>query len=397
MTLTPDYAAALANNIYSVKNEATQKGFIFKYKKDMELGEASTNPKKSAGGKLASSVALTGTTGGIIFLKSTHVMGITAYGQGPQFEKEAFVALKGTASGFDALTDLNAGLKRASTGGLVHQGFFDTFQSFLPQLKEFAANLTERGVHTVHCVGHSLGGALASLVADWLSSNIKVQVNLYTFGGPRPGLSLFSDACSNRVGSKNIYRVYHNLDPVPMVPTWPFVHMTDDRGDYRLACNMAQNPAKYHSCATYVESVGKSDGNWSILKSYNEPKLLESTITGWLKSDGPVSLTLNTLKVFNAALLWVLKKVANVLFIGLVGAGTTTFTLLDRMAYLMHQGHAIGKKVGYWVGRLLKRMAKMIGVTITKTTNMTLSLIRSMFFRMFHMISDLTRRASMLL
>lgn len=56
MTLTPDYAAALANNIYSVKNEATQKGFIFKYKKDMELGEASTNPKKSAGGKLVASI-----------------------------------------------------------------------------------------------------------------------------------------------------------------------------------------------------------------------------------------------------------------------------------------------------------------------------------------------------
>lgn len=393
MTLTPDYAADLANNVYSVKNESSQKGFVFKYKDDMELGDQ-PGSKKPGSAKLSSSASLKGTTGALMLLKSTHTMGVTAIGRGPSYANEAFVVLKGTASLFDGLTDANAGLKRFHTGGLVHQGFFDTFQSFLPQLKDFANIISQKNIGVVHCVGHSLGGALATLVADWLRANTSADTKLYTFGSPRVGLDLFSEGCNTRVGNTNIYRVFHNLDPVPMMPTWPFSHVTDAAGDYRMACNMAQNPAKYHSAATYVKNSKKGGGSWPVLKSFNEPELLEGAVKQWLESDGPISLTLNTAKVFNAALLWVINKISEVFFIGVVGAGATTFTLLDRLAYMMHKAFEFGEKAGYWVIRLMKKIAKMVGFIVTETTNFTFSFIRTLFLRMFHHIAELTRRAS---
>ncbi len=394
MTLTPEYAAGLANDVYLVKTDATRKGFVLKYKNDMELTESASVSNKPGSGKLSSGVGLTGETGALVLLKSTHTMGVASFGKSPKYNKEAFIAIKGTASLFDGLTDANAGLKRFHSGGLVHQGFFYTFESFLPQLKSFAQQCVDRGISTVHCIGHSLGGALATLVSDWLTTNLKVNVELYTFGSPRVGMSFFSEGCCSRVGPANIFRVFHNLDPVPMVPTWPFSHVTDSREDYRMPCSMAQSPVKYHSAATYVKNVKKASGNWDILKAYNEPEILEKSVISWLESDGPVSFSLNTAKVLNAALLWVLNKISEVIFIGVVGAGATAFTLLDRLAYMMHRAYEFGEKVGYWVERLMKKMAKMLGFVVNETVNFTYSFIRSLFLRMFHHINDLTRQAS---
>lgn len=395
MTLTPDYAASLADDIYQIKTAATRKGFVFKYKGDMELVgdgpvEKGLKPKKMLPG-----VAVSGATGAFGLLKSTHTMGVTSFGKSPKYANEAFVLLKGTASLFDGLTDANAGLKRFHSGGLVHQGFFYTFDSFLPQLQEFAQECASRGISTIHCVGHSLGGALATLVADWLRVNVKTsEVELYTFGSPRVGMPFFAEGCCAKVGPSNIYRVFHNLDPVPMVPTWPFSHVTDSFDDYRMACNMAQNPVKYHSIKTYVKTVEKAGGQWSVLKSHNEPEILEASVISWLESDGPVSFSLNSAKVLNAALLWIINKISEVFFVGLVGVGGTAFTLLDRLAYMMHKAYEFGEKVGYWVDRLMKKMAKMLGFIITETTNFTYSFIRSLFLRMFHHVNELTRRAS---
>ncbi len=72
----------------------------------------------------------------------------------------------------------------------------------------------------IHCVGHSLGGALATLAANWLKSfpEVNAKVHLYTFGAPRVGGKSFSMNATQRLDS--IFRCVNGADPVPKVPVY---------------------------------------------------------------------------------------------------------------------------------------------------------------------------------
>lgn len=378
--LDPRFAALLAQDAYGLKTESERKTFMIEYKDKLE-GETELNGK----------------TGALVFLKSSHIMGLCAYGI-EDYKGQSFVVLKGTASGFDALTDLNAGIKRCSSGGQVHQGFQYTFESFLPQLKEFHTGLASRPeIHTIHCIGHSLGGALATLVADWLSYNTSKTVKLYTFGSPRVGMPYFASGLTSRLHSENIFRVFHKTDPVPMLPTWPFTHVPDQGTDYLLDSGLALIPWQYHFMKHYIKSVTGDDSeslDWKILRAKRPPAMMDSAIENWLKSDGPVSLTLNTARILDAALLWVINKIINLAGIALIGAGTTTFTILDRLAYMMHKAYDLSKDLGIWVMRLIKRMARALGIIVTDTTVLSVAFIRMIFTRIHQSIAELVRKAS---
>lgn len=96
---------------------------------------------------------------------------------------------------------------------MVHAGFNKTFYSMKPALQEFvAANIRDKITGCVHIVGHSLGGALATLSADWIKAEYSLPVKLYTFGSPRVGLDNFSRAATSRIDK--IYRCTHGADPV---------------------------------------------------------------------------------------------------------------------------------------------------------------------------------------
>src|SRR5690606_17096016 len=114
------------------------------------------------------------------------------------------------------------GITFSKTGSPVHIGFNHTFNSMLPQIRTFLAEAKVTG--RVHCIGHSLGGAIASLASDWVSRNTKLPTKLYTFGAPRVGTEWFSSATTRALGPRNIYRVYHETDPVAMVALYPFMH-----------------------------------------------------------------------------------------------------------------------------------------------------------------------------
>ncbi|WP_276681900.1 lipase family protein [Thalassolituus oleivorans] len=218
-TLKARYAATLAQDAYRLKNDILRRTVLFERKDQFDIRE-SENFDQYGRKELYvhNGEQLNGQTGALIFVKISHIMGMCAFGIG-EYAGQAFVILKGTASLFDVLTDLNAGIKRCDTGGQVHQGFQDTFETFRPQLIKFQAELAKRtDINTIHCIGHSLGGALATLTADWLSSNCNLTVKLYTFGSPRVGLNYFASNLTNRIKSENIYRVYHKTDPAPMLP-----------------------------------------------------------------------------------------------------------------------------------------------------------------------------------
>ena len=147
----------------------------------------------------------------------------------------------------------------------------------------------------------------------------------------------------------------------------------------------------------YIKSVSDNSSSgldWPTLHALRPPELLEKSIENWLKSDGPVSLCLNTARVLDAALIWVVKKIIQAGVTVLVGVGTTTFTILDRLAYMMHKAYNFAKDLGYWVMRLITRIARALGIVVTETTTLSISFIRMIFTRMHHSISELVRKAS---
>jgi Lipase (class 3) len=74
-----------------------------------------------------------------------------------------------------------------------------------------------RPVSSVTVCGHSLGGALATLLVLDVAANTDYKnPSVYTFGSPRTGDSLFASTYDQVV--KNSYRVANRLDIVPTLP-----------------------------------------------------------------------------------------------------------------------------------------------------------------------------------
>ncbi len=131
--------------------------------------------------------------------------------------------MRGTASLADGVTDGNCGMQFGPGGQIVHAGFNETFKSVKDQLDACLNDSRNQGINHIHCVGHSLGEALATLVADYARSR-GMSVSLYTFGSPRVGLFPFSNGITDVIGAESIFGVHHTNDPVSMVPLFPFVH-----------------------------------------------------------------------------------------------------------------------------------------------------------------------------
>lgn len=372
-SLEPLYAANLASDVYTVKSVVTREDFIEAYKSDFDL----------PGSKFA-----TGQTGGYI-LNSKHVMAVLSIGK-MRFKGHAFVLIKGTASLYDVLTDLNAGVHSSHTGFPVHQGFYYAFDSILKELKQFVNELN--GINVIHCVGHSLGGAIATLAADWLKSNGKVPtVNLYTFGSPRVGLDFFARKCTSKLNSKNIFRVCHRTDPVPMVPTWPFFHVPYTTVGYLIDSPVAIKPWEYHLMKHYIHSA-KMAGSWQKIASNRPAGHLDSAVESWLKSNDILSFSANTLELLNAALIYVIKKVIHVTGVAIVTTAAGNLTLLDRMAMFMAKATKVSADLSNWVYHLVKKMAALIGIKVKEGTDLTTEFIRSVFFRLHQKISDMIWR-----
>ncbi|KAF7311869.1 Lipase-3 domain-containing protein [Mycena indigotica] len=146
--------------------------------------------------------------------------------------KELVVALRGSASITDILLDaaivlvpfLTPGVKLPA-GARVHAGFLTAWDTVAPQIT--AALAVQRQLHPGHrlvTVGHSLGGALATLAAVSLlqlftASPILDQTRTYSYGAPRAGNTVFADWVNEEMGSR-AFRVVHADDGVPtMIPT----------------------------------------------------------------------------------------------------------------------------------------------------------------------------------
>lgn len=221
--LSPADAARLARDVYALTNLDTVRDAI------RLLNSTYNNTFAFDTNNL-----LKGKTGGPGIIKCQTAFGFTLIGKG-RFEDHIFLLFRGTRYLADWLTNGNTTVSRSACGQPVHDGFNQSFISMRPQLTEFMNALPKGKVPSVHCIGHSLGGALATLCADWVVKSYSIRPYLYTFGSPRAGLMGFADQCTSSVGKTNIYRVYRDADIVPMIPTWPFIHTPSRGQDYCLS------------------------------------------------------------------------------------------------------------------------------------------------------------------
>uniref|UniRef100_A0A803MVG9 C2 domain-containing protein n=1 Tax=Chenopodium quinoa TaxID=63459 RepID=A0A803MVG9_CHEQI len=154
--------------------------------------------------------------------------------------KRLVVAFRGTeqARWKDLRTDLMlapAGLNPERIGGdfkeevQVHSGFLSAYDSVRTRIMALIKKAVgimdddEQPQHKWHiyCTGHSLGGALATLLSLELSStqlakNGAITVTMYNFGSPRVGNKRFAEAYNERV--KDSWRVVNHRDIIPTVP-----------------------------------------------------------------------------------------------------------------------------------------------------------------------------------
>ena len=74
----------------------------------------------------------------------------------------------------------------------MHIGFNAIFKSMLPDIQAFMVQNSTALM--VHCIGHSLGGAVATLAADWVSQSLKTCEIIHFWRAARRRLSLLQSA-----------------------------------------------------------------------------------------------------------------------------------------------------------------------------------------------------------
>ncbi len=371
-------AAVLADDVYALTKLSSLEQAI-NYLKN-EHGEVFSFGKENV---------LKAKTGGPGIIKVRTAFGVTLIGQG-KLKGQAVILFRGTQYLADWLTNLNMMVSSSATGQPLHDGFNKAFKSMEPELKKFMSVVAIENIHTVHCIGHSLGGALATICGDWIYSHNKRKPYIYSFGSPRVGLYSFASSCTSRVGAQRIFRCYHKTDIVPCIPIWPFIHTPVAGQDYYLPSPGIIPMAEYHGMDHYIDSV--EDKSWSMLAGLRDIGKDEKGIERWLKDKGPVGITVSSIEWLNQALLYVLKKCIDGAAWLVSKAFSTSFTLMDQLAYILKKGIDLAESVSSWVMYLMQKIMRVLGLSnVIEAVDLTSDFIRSILLRLQHKINQYTQ------
>lgn len=200
------------------------------------------------------------------------------------YKSSLIIWFRGTESLKDILIDLNffrtpLKLKNNDKNVLVHQGFYNQFESVFTPLNKtinnYVLDYKNRNQHLIF-VGHSLGGALATISACYFSHVYPtLKVSCITFGSPRVGNNHFVNAFNSSVSES--YRFVNDNDPVPCLPSrlrykhvngckWLYqdqiLNETKGWRFYRFLKNTflslfgyGYNALNDHSCETYIDDL----------------------------------------------------------------------------------------------------------------------------------------------
>ena len=118
---------------------------------------------------------------------------------------------------WDWVSNFRFFLRKAESGaGKVHTGFTDSLDHVYSKIRPYVKQIYSG--NGITCVGHSRGGALATLMANRLANSGEgyAPIEIYTFGSPRVGNKKFVNALDQK--SVTHYRFVNNNDKVPRVP-----------------------------------------------------------------------------------------------------------------------------------------------------------------------------------
>jgi hypothetical protein len=377
--LSPKIASELAEEIYDILDETLAKKFLMR-------PEFSNKTSKQT---LVADL-------GFNFIKTQSAFGLCTMG-GKSYERDLFIIFRGsTKMRADWMTNASIGLQTSTSGWPVHKGFNSAFKSMRLQIQTFLSKIDSS--ITIHCIGHSLGGAVATIAAHWISRNTNNSVKLYTFGAPKPGLMMYANSVTRELRADNIFRVYHATDPVPMIPLYPYVHPPFPGFGHYIDSNESIFSAGAHDIAKYVQNVSEID--WNELKRRKPLFSAESGIKHWLESNIPVHAgTPRIWEWLNSALIYVLTKLTSA-FVGtlqacLIGA----FTITDTLAMILQKGIELGKslklpELSRWVFLLMNKIMQALGMGVAdESFEFTQTFIRNILFRLNQRLNDEARKA----
>lgn len=404
--LTPQEAAYIATNCYfTLKdwiNAAPVAGVETRANvHNRVLGSGTAGVAKEG----ATNVSLKGTQLGSGQLRSV-VAGTSGLGTSSGFGyllnvkkgdvRHAVIATRGTRPEMgapDLLTDARAAMTGFGDFGRVHKGFKVTFDSVLGNLQRGHRSIMDSDV--VHCVGHSLGGAVATLMAAHYAGLGK-KVRLYTFGSPRVGAFTSYTAMHAKIGKQNIYRVAHDLDPVSLVGPFPYIHVnpaaTDENNMTLLSPTGSLFSVANHDMERYINSVARTpeltwenaqdaarqtDHENSVLAKW---LLHEDNQPGWVQFASAKTLGL-LFKLFSH----VLKGISTSVILGL--------TAVDLLAEMLHNGMTKMAFLGEQIVTLLRHAATWAGINVAAGAQFTTQVIARILSMMMSRLNSMAMHA----
>ena len=318
-----------------------------------------------------------GTTGGFFWRQET---GFALIGQGKSLlhAQDHVIAFRGTNTLADALTDVTCHSTNSDTGKAVHTGFQSCFASIRPGLFSYLTqDEIRRKQGIVHCVGHSLGGALAALTADWIKAEFKKTVYLYTFGAPRVGKKDFANSTSARVDK--MFRCVHGADPVPKVPIWPFYHAPLNGHEYLLsrAQGMDHNAHSMAAGPGYIHTANHSE--WENLYQQTATTVTQRVVLNYQNRIHSTYSAHWADKIAAALMTVMIDGGATALIASLQASGTAIGTVYDVMARTLVGIVKLADKLKEQVKAVLGYMLVFAGRGANITIEFTEKFIRWVF------------------
>lgn len=173
-----------------------------------------------------------------------------------EFDTFRVLVFRGTEKDMDDIrTDLRAGFHPITDNGAnVHSGFLTAFHRLS---NEIGSDLIAQRSFPkpLFLTGHSLGGALALLAAEFYETCGYFPTAVYSFGTPRAGNEKFVELMDH-IRKVPHFRLTNNRDVVPHVPPWfaGYRHQgenwhIDSRG------NLSRRPAMVWRLLTFLRGL----------------------------------------------------------------------------------------------------------------------------------------------
>jgi triacylglycerol lipase len=385
--LNPTQVFVLSDKAYELKNIFTP--FL---KRDLATALPFVNPETLK--------PITATSG--LFTPVASGFGFMAQLNGGR-SKEIVIATRGTDGMADVGTDINAALAYGPTGHSIHKGFGTTFKSYVQQLNEFIKqqNLGFKPT-AVHCMGHSLGGALANLNAA-ACSELGLNAYLYTVAAPRVGLVPYAEHLTKKLNAAHVYRVANEADIVTMVPCYPYVHAPYVHGTYLLEGGMLKINPMQHMLANGYSSMANS--SWLQMQSLTQAKQqqLENSLYLGQSPDADYIDKLakmpgamfsgRLLKLINKAIHEMLASLGAQSLLSVSQYGTGAFTVLDQMSEILARYAQASVRRAKEVQGVLNAVMAYLGRTTYALADASVASIRWVFGLLHQSVSAMAKQA----